>query len=31
VEEYYAIEGGEQTLSNLAACVAEIAREKECR
>ena len=31
VEEYHAIEGGEQTLSNLAAYVAEIARRKEGR
>jgi uncharacterized protein YndB with AHSA1/START domain len=31
VEEYHAIEGGEQTLSNLAAYVAEIAQKKEGR
>jgi uncharacterized protein YndB with AHSA1/START domain len=31
VGEYHAIEGGEQTLSNLAAYVAEIARKKEGR
>jgi uncharacterized protein YndB with AHSA1/START domain len=31
VEEYRAIEGGEQTLSNLAAYVAEIAQKKEGR
>jgi hypothetical protein len=30
-EEYRAIEGGEQTLSNLAAYVAEIAQKKEGR
>ncbi|WP_028477409.1 SRPBCC family protein [Nocardia sp. CNY236] len=30
-EQYHAIEGGEQTLSNLAAHVAEIAREREGR
>jgi uncharacterized protein YndB with AHSA1/START domain len=30
-EEYHAIEGGEQTLSNLAAYVAEIAQKKEDR
>ena len=29
VENYHAIEGGEQTLSNLAAYVAEIAQKKE--
>ena len=31
VEKYHAIEGGEQTLSNLAAYVAEIAQKKEGR
>jgi uncharacterized protein YndB with AHSA1/START domain len=31
VEEYHAIEGGEQTLSNLAAYVADIAQKKEGR
>ena len=31
VEEYHAIEGGQQTLSNLAAYVAEIAQKKEGR
>ncbi|HVW40022.1 MAG TPA: SRPBCC family protein [Amycolatopsis sp.] len=31
VEKYHAIEGGEQTLSNLAAYVAEIAQQKEGR
>ena len=31
VEEYHAIKGGEQTLSNLAAYVAEIAQKKEGR
>ena len=31
VEEYHAIEGGEQTLSNLAAYIAELAQKKEGR